>query len=63
MLDGGDNNDSYTNVAQPFPNADALAATPRRMLLRPDENIAGAPAVFPIRVLMPVPRVRRWIMR
>src|SRR5215467_12808425 len=25
MLDGGDNNDSYTNVAQPFPNPDALA--------------------------------------
>jgi len=25
MLDGGDNNDSYTNVAQPYPNPDALA--------------------------------------
>jgi hypothetical protein len=25
VLDGGDNNDLYTNVAQPFPNPDALA--------------------------------------
>ena len=25
MLDGGDNNDYYTNIAQAFPNPDALA--------------------------------------